>query len=606
MPSSLVNHIVKRTRRLFFDLREKEPPRVDESVLEHLLFYHGLVGSSPENQREFKDVRADINAAINSNSDTALSIALKLPPLWWTEKLTSIFSEISAEKRIATIALLAPSDEQKSESIVQRPLLHDDWRVRANAAFILALLKAQESSAQIAEALNDTAKSTTVAMAFCHIAYALGRLQTEAGHVALVQHASESESWFRVDAVGALAHYDFASVAHHLAKSLEAEWELRDYMSVAVSKKHSASAFLKTSDNKLQRGGAAMIIGILQAADQTFAASDIVSESSVLECLKDIIAQAQNQPSALTTMAAIKLIDWVLAKSPGQAILSSQTTNSLSAAELKVEREKIVRCYESADVIKNLEQKVAHCKNKSMAELSSLRYEITLAGLLRIKQTEPILTALLQSDFALLDEVVEALGLIGSESSVQALIALANATVNVQNRSDTPKSKQPVAEDNVAKARTYWGILKALGNFTSPECTSFLITASADFAPDKRAQAISSLVATFTKNKSTDTAAAVLATLKTGLLDRSTLVQMSALNGAAKLGAASLVADMAKLLDSRENNVSRQAYLALRELSKLGHSSAINEIISPKLKTEREEHKKRQIEQLLSSRAPGH
>lgn len=78
---------LKNAANLF---NEKPPVKVDEFGLEHFLLYHGLVGSSPENQREFKDVRADIASAVARGNSHNLCINIKLAPLWWEDKLYRI------------------------------------------------------------------------------------------------------------------------------------------------------------------------------------------------------------------------------------------------------------------------------------------------------------------------------------------------------------------------------------------------------------------------------------------------------------------------------------------------------------------------------------
>src|SRR6516164_9198128 len=143
MPSSILDTLVKRARQAFLALREKAPVTIDESVLEHMLLYHGLIGSGPENQREFRDVRADIIAAINRQSPITLAIALKLPPLWWEDKLKSIFAELYGETkavavRLITQLLTASADQYQDQGISS--ISKGDWRIRANAAILLALL----------------------------------------------------------------------------------------------------------------------------------------------------------------------------------------------------------------------------------------------------------------------------------------------------------------------------------------------------------------------------------------------------------------------------------------------------------------------------------
>ena len=167
-----------------------------------------------------------------------------------------------------------------------------------------------------------------------------------------------------------------------------------------------------------------------------------------------------------------------------------------------------------------------------------------------------------------------------------------------------PKNKQPVLEEHAGQAKTFWRILKALGNIPSTDSLDFLLKATGDFAPDQRAQALSSLVNVLRKNDKLKFHklkghSGFETVLTAGLHDPSPLVQLVALKGAASLGTGKIIADIVRLIDARENTVSKQAFSTLSELSKEGYSKEVSELIRPRLKGQREQHKKRQIEQLL-------
>ena len=116
--AGLLDTIAKRLRRVAFSFREKPQAKVDDYVLEHFLLYHGLVGSSPENQRAFRDVRQDIFLAIENKSSLQLGIALKVQPLWWEDKLQRIFKELIENPSTRDLALntLLPQKSEKTQN----------------------------------------------------------------------------------------------------------------------------------------------------------------------------------------------------------------------------------------------------------------------------------------------------------------------------------------------------------------------------------------------------------------------------------------------------------------------------------------------------------
>src|SRR6202522_4204351 len=99
MTISLLNKIIFGAKRIAYQLKEKPKPSLDDHAMEHMVFYHGLTGSSPENEKETKLVRADIKEAISNKSGTALSLALKLSPTIWQDRLQAIVVELSVEQR---------------------------------------------------------------------------------------------------------------------------------------------------------------------------------------------------------------------------------------------------------------------------------------------------------------------------------------------------------------------------------------------------------------------------------------------------------------------------------------------------------------------------
>src|ERR1700691_3612315 len=134
MVANLIASLVNCVCRLASAFHEKPSTEVDDFELEHLLIYHGLVGSSPEDERRYRDVRADILGALKSRSSLNLAIALRLPPLYWESKLKTIFDPIIKTNPLSIVETLLPAIETKAWTKSQDPLRHEDWRGRANAA----------------------------------------------------------------------------------------------------------------------------------------------------------------------------------------------------------------------------------------------------------------------------------------------------------------------------------------------------------------------------------------------------------------------------------------------------------------------------------------
>ena len=154
MVSKIFRALGKRIRQLGVALSDQPSTNVDEYVLEHFLLYHGLVGSSPDNRRTFKDVRADVKSAVQETNSLKMSIALKVPPLWWDDKLKTIFTEIvEAEGTERSITALHPSLSDDTWPNRFDPLGHAEWHVRANAASMLALLNAKQAAPRMVRSL---------------------------------------------------------------------------------------------------------------------------------------------------------------------------------------------------------------------------------------------------------------------------------------------------------------------------------------------------------------------------------------------------------------------------------------------------------------------
>lgn len=632
---------------MLWALREKPAVKVDEYALEHLLLYHGLIGSSPDNQREWKDVKADILQAIQTKSAQALAITLKLPPLWWQDKLVKIFDQFTEGQCSDAVALLlTDSEDIDQNNRTPNPLTHEDWRVRANAAHILGFLKIDKAAAKLGALLDDTTDSGK--LAFCHVAYALGKLRSEKGIAFLSKHITNEDGWCRVDAVGALAHYPYHSVASILAEALLREHELKDYMAVAVAKHHQPRLFFtvkvalptaaakgkatantslkawvaehpnysELSDERIKDAGSALILGLIDAAEHTFS-HEVIVETQVPECLEALIELATTKQKPIAIAAAVSLINWLSNNrevspvgsapslgrgTPCEAVALSTPSASL-IEQLQVKKEKLTSQAIQDSILAYLEQNLPNEKTLPPESLLQLRQSIYLAGLLQIEAAEPLLAALLLPESNLLDEIIAALGAIAKKSSLSALINLADQIINRDERNSRTKSKQPVVEDDAKKATTYWDILKALANFPDKQAALFLLQATQDFAPDKRAQAVTSLSEVLAKMGTSLPVTDLDKVIGDALSDQSSLVQLAALSAAVMLHKGALIAKISRLLDAQENAVSKHALTALFELSNNGYKNEVSQLLQQRSKKERQEHKKKQIDDFLAQQS---
>jgi hypothetical protein len=205
--------------------------------------------------------------------------------------------------------------------------------------------------------------------------------------------------------------------------------------------------------------------------------------------------------------------------------------------------------------------------------------------------------------------LIAALGEIDDEQISTTLIDFANNLVDINERCQKPKSKQPVWEEDPVKAKAYWQILKALGQMSVGAKNAggwdpplqFLYTALSDYAPDKRACALESLMKLHKNNPQLPLPEPAQQILQLALRDPSPIMQLSALASIANLEQTDLMSDIIPLIDSQENTVSRQALASIARLYKSntfnqpGSSIARQQIaaaLQAKLNTIREEHKK--------------
>jgi hypothetical protein len=542
---------------------------------------------------------------------------------------------------------------------------------------------------KLAALLDDTTSSGK--LSFCHIAYALGRMKSETAIPHLAWHISNEDPWARVDAVGALAHYPFESVSHLLAEALLSENDLKDYMSVVVSKHHLPEKFLAgnagpaeagacnaplreahtapgavagsapdspgsapdspgsapdspgsagilpASDlrsapdspgsagilpasnlrsapdspgsagilpaSDLRSAGAALVLGLIDAAEHTFS-SEIIWETKAHESLDLLINLATATREPIAVAAALSLIDWLCQN------FSEKSDNAIqySLEQLKQLKEGLTNKEIQDSILSYIEQNLSEQTPLSRPSLVQLRHSVYLAGHLQIEAAEPLLVAHLSRDSVLVDEIIAALGAIGKATSLPTLIRLANQVVDCDERNSRAKSKQPVVEEEAKNATTYWNILKALAKFPQRQAAEFLLAATQDFAPDKRAQAVTSL-AEVLAHEAMAKAGEIAPTsidkvISAALNDPSSLVQLASLAATVKLHRGAVIPQIVPLLDAQENAVSKHSLNALFALADNGYKMEVIQLLKTRSKHERQPHKKKQIDAFLA-RASG-
>ncbi len=571
-------------------LREKPDVRLDDHEFEHLLLYHGLVGTSPDNQRSFKDVRADIIDAVDNGSSLQLAIALKLQPLHWQDKLEKILSEISPLKKEQLVSALLPNREGEPWPDTSDPLGHSDWRVRANAAFALGHLQAKQGIDRMIKCLDDTAASASPA--YCHIAYALAKMPAVQSKNALLAHIDDPEPWFRVDTAVALSNFPDVQVKEALMRSLLSINPLSDYLAVALSKSFPVLQLLEDTRDVARKGGCQMLTGLIEAATQTF----------TLEILQDIELEACAEK--LNAVAATEKDVFLLRAMQGLTTLWKEKSNLLDVTNASAMQNEIHKANallnsseSEAEVNRVLKKFVQEAKPTGAIELLNA---VQLAGALKLKSSLTNLLSLLKLELISRDEVVTAIGTIGDTAGAQPLIELAQQLYKLDERIGPSLSSIPVVEQDTPKSKLYWRILQALGNLPGSATTKFLFDAASDFAPDKRQQVMDSLnnlFASFTG----DEVKQYTELIKGGLDDPSATVKVSALQGVAALKAVQHLDRVLKMCDSQEPSISRQALSTLRRLAQSGDQSVIK-AIKDKLNSESDQKRKSRLAEVIKGR----
>ena len=584
---------LKRASTIF---SEKPDVKVDDFGLEHFLVYHGLVGTSPDNHREFKDVRADITSAVNRSNSHNLCINLKLAPLWWEDKLVRIFTELKAANSERTLATLLPPKSDDYEVQDYDPLRHQDWRVRANAALILADLQIAQAQEGIIRALAATADNTTPA--FCHISRALATFRTEEAKQALVQYLNNDEPWIKVDAVSALAHWPIAEVGNEISSAFSQHHPFTDYAAVGVARQHKPLELLALDDEKLVDLGAALIVGLIEATKQTFSgAPEVLTEAGVQQCLPLLVGALKAKPNALRMRALHQLTEWLDDNYPEQS-----TSEAKALFENKELREKVVAEIESLILALGAASPNTAIDSEPSTTSSALRHGLKLTGEIDLQENSQLLSSMLENEHALpyRNEMIEALGRLGNGQSAPQLVKLANQLVNVTSRTQMPQSASPILESDLEAANSYWYILKALANLPHSQSLEFLLLATGDYASDKREEALASLVKLCAASDFSADKTAVKVAVAKALNDPSTQVRLQALQGVAKLNLGEQIAAVTRMINAQEISVSKASFDTLVSLVSSGHKSAVAAALTDIKKTTSSTVKIKRIDEFLS------
>lgn len=598
---------LKRAANLF---SEKPDVKVDDFGMEHFLVYHGLIGSSPENQRDFKDVRADIASAVGRKNSHSLCIHLKLPPLLWEDKLKRIFTELYENSPENTLASLMPPKSDDYEVQDYDPLRHQDWRVRSNAALILAHLKVLNSQENIARALAATADSTTPA--YCHISRAMGSFQTEQAKAALAEQLDNVEPWIKVDSVTALAQWPLSATAHLLGAAFKHHHDFTDYASVGLSRNHAPLEFLKpnaaasASEQEMVELGAAIIVGLLDASKATFSASpEILTEANIYECLTPLAEAFQKQPTALRMRALHQLTEWI---DNNYSLVFEATADAAvleSAKKICLDKDARARVVAEIEAAALALPKPRNDSAELPAELplSSLRHGFKLAGEAQLTELLGLMTSLLNAPQAVAyrDVIIEALGRLGDSASAAPLIKLAQQLVNVESRGMLAPSASPVVESDPEASKSYWYILQALGNLHNEDALDFLVKASKDHASDKREAALAAIVKLLAENRALDKNNSGSEIVAHSLNDPSTQVRLAALQGVAAMNLQTSIATVSRMINAQEISVARASFDTLETLAENGGKAAVKEALIEVKKTTSATNKLKKIDDFIAA-----
>lgn len=602
--------LLRQLKRLAYSLAEKQPITLEEYTLQHFLVYHGLVGSSPPDQPEFRLVREDIIQAFEAKSSTGMSTALKLPPLWWEDKLKSVFAELKTRDRQLTIDLLLPAADGAEPLYSEaNPLKSEQWEVRANASNLLSFLEATEAVSRMAESL-DQCRQGELKAAFCHVAFALARLGSEQARLALAKYLIDEELWFRVDAARSLSLWPLDAVAQDLSTAVLAHHELSDYAAVAIAENHPPLSFLQRHEQICREAAFEMIIEILKAASKADQPS-IVMETGVCSCGPDLFRLAPGERGPRRVRAILSLAEYFVqcdpqtlerlaACAPSAANGADEPAPSrVDPAQLVSQAQDAVAALTGETVKESVLQRLSSFRLSDADEQGEMRHVIWLSGRLGVAQSVSFLKQMLVLKYAYINDAIETLGLLGDPQAAQQLVKLARETVDMEERKTRARAAQPVDEPDRPAARRYWLIIKALGNIPDREGLDFLLEASEDYAPDKREQALTSLVSAYSRLKPDNIEPLVHKAIERGLKDRSSTVKIAALDAVVRLETLDLIPLVVKQANVKLSSVSRKAISVMTELAGRGNREAVENAVRAHLKTEFAPNKKKKLKEFL-------
>ncbi len=576
MKPNFLTKLAKNVRKLTAGFQEKPEVTIDNYVLEHFLLYNGLIGSSPDNQPNYKDVRNDIVDAVNRQSPAKMAIALKLSPLWWQDRLEKIFTEIAALNKPGAIAcLLAEQDNFHDTVGDSTPLSHTNWQVRANAARILAFLDVKEATPRLIQMLKETQDEHK--SAFCHYAYSLSSLGSEQARQALVEELNNEEPWFRVDAAGALSCWPLSAVARELTQTLLKGSPLDDYMAVAISRKHNLAELAEFQDDEMHEGFAEMAIGLHRGLT-----GPLHSEHQAAQQLQSATAKinelANRNPSARKLRAAICTNEW-----------SNNTATKQPIRDLS-ERQH----YEA------VKQTITEGKSSTPEDLTQLKHALYLCGRFKLNELAPHLTPMLRKDFPALPELLECVSELGSSTDAPQIAQIIQDTIDLNSRSILALSAHPVVEQDEESSLIYWSALKALGAMPHPAAVTVLAKAVNDYAPDKREQALLSLQKICLSESINNQYTGDLKELvKERLSDPSSSVQKAALTGVALHRMNDLLPEVMKALQSRESSLQRQSADTICALSQGSNKVNVKQALEAGIKKEMDVNKRNRMQDVL-------
>jgi HEAT repeat protein len=368
--------------------------------------------------------------------------------------------------------------------------------------------------------------------------------------------------------------------------------DLSDYMAVAIAKHRAPSEFFALESAAGREGACAMILGLLEASKQTYS-GELLLDTGVIDCAEPLFQLAEHDPSPLNVRAALLLSQWIRSHQDDVAAHSPPDSERLNALENSLSADRVAkvvnRCLDKAQTV-------------VCADSAEMRQAIGLAGDFQMQSAVPALTAMLRTDNPLLDPTIESLGRIGDPDSATALIKLAKQLVDMSSRTALPLSKQPIAEENARSCKSYWQVLKALGESPAVSSIPYLLEATADYAPDKREQALASLLAAYASggSQSVPHKNSVIAAVTAALNDPAPQLRVVALDGVAQLDESSCIAEVVKLVEAPEISVGRKALSTLEALGSGGHKQAVCKALTDAINTHGDDFRRNQLVEFLA------